>query len=220
VKVNDALSAPEPLPSQEEHTKTRYFELTKRKGRRAASGVRQGEDRLVNQAKRGDDRAFSELYRRHVDMIYRYTYARVRDATVAEDLTAQVFLKAFEGLPNYQPRGAPFSAWLYRIAHARTVDYWRQQQRRKEVVLLDSLPATDPLPEDVVVARSEWDAAVDLLAQLTDDQRDVIILRFIEEMSLAEVADTLDKTVGAVKALQHRALASLARLQRAETSTL
>ena len=73
VKVNDALSTPEPLPSQEEHIKTRYFELTKRKDRRAASGVRQGEDRLVNQAKRGDDRAFSELYRRHVDMIYRYT---------------------------------------------------------------------------------------------------------------------------------------------------
>jgi RNA polymerase sigma-70 factor (ECF subfamily) len=219
VKVNDALSKPEPLPSQEEHSTTWHFELTKRKDRRAAPGARQAEDRLVKQAKRGDDRAFSELYRRHVDMIYRYTYARVRDATVAEDLTAQVFLKAFEGLPNYQPRGAPFSAWLYRIAHARTVDYWRQQQRRKEVVLLDSMPATAPLPEDVVVARSEWDAAVDLIAQLTNDQRDVIILRFIEEMSLAEVADTLDKTVGAVKALQHRALASLARLQRAEKST-
>jgi RNA polymerase sigma-70 factor (ECF subfamily) len=220
VKADEALSTPERLSFQEEHSPTQRFELTKRKEGRAASGVRQGEDRLIKQAKRGDDRAFSELYRRHVDMIYRYTYARVRDATVAEDLTAQVFLKAFEGLENYQPRGAPFSAWLYRIAHARTVDYWRQQQRRQEVVLLDNLPARSPSPEDVVVAKSEWKAAVDLLSQLTDDQRDVIILRFIEEMSLAEVADTLDKTVGAVKALQHRALASLARLQRAETSSL
>jgi RNA polymerase sigma-70 factor (ECF subfamily) len=147
-------------------------------------------------------------------MIYRYTYARVGDASVAEDLTAQVFLKAFEGLPNYEPRGAPFSAWLYRIAHARTVDYWRQQQRRREVDLFDTLPAREPQPEEVVVAKSEWSAALGLLAQLTDEQRDVIILRFIEEMSLAEVAETLDKTVGAVKALQHRALASLARLQR------
>ncbi len=220
VNVNDALSAPELSTSQEPHNKARHFELAKRKDGQSSSGVRQGEDRLVNQARRGDNRAFSELYRRHVDMIYRYTYARVRDATVAEDLTAQVFLKAFEGLPNYEPRGVPFSAWLYRIAHARTVDYWRQQQRRHEVGLLESLPATDPQPEDIVVAKSEWKDAVDLLAQLTDDQRDVIILRFIEEMSLAEVAETLDKTVGAVKALQHRALASLARIQRTQVSVL
>ena len=218
VDVNDALTAPESSESQEQHNKAYHLELTKRKDRQVVSGARQGEDRLVNQARRGDNRAFSELYRRHVDMIYRYAYARVRDATVAEDLTAQVFLKAFEGLPNYEPRGAPFSAWLYRIAHARTVDYWRQQQRRQEVGLLESLPATDPQPEDIVVAKSEWKAAVDLLAQLTDDQRDVIILRFIEDMSLAEVAEALDKTVGAVKALQHRALASLARIQRMQVS--
>jgi len=218
VDVNDVLIAPESSESQEQHKKAYPFELAKRKDRRTVSGARQGEDRLVNQARRGDNRAFSELYRRHIDMIYRYAYARVRDATVAEDLTAQVFLKAFEGLPNYEPRGVPFSAWLYRIAHARTVDYWRQQQRRQEVGLLESLPATDPQPEDIVVARSEWKAAVDLLAQLTDDQRDVIILRFIEDMSLAEVAETLEKTVGAVKALQHRALASLARIQRMQVS--
>jgi RNA polymerase sigma-70 factor (ECF subfamily) len=152
-------------------------------------------------------------------MIYRYTYARVGDATVAEDLTAQVFLKALEGLSSYEQRGAPFSAWLYRIAHARTVDHWRQQHRRQEVGLVDTVPAKDPQPEEVVIARSEWDTAVSLIAQLTDDQRDVIILRFIEEMSLAEVAETLNKTVGAVKALQHRALASLARLRRQRKSS-
>jgi RNA polymerase sigma-70 factor (ECF subfamily) len=146
-------------------------------------------------------------------MIYRYTFGRVRDAEVAEDLTAQVFLKALEGLPSYRPTGAPFRAWLYRIAHARTVDYWRQQQRRQEVMLAETLVASDPSPDAVTVARSEWSMAVELLGELTDDQRDVIILRFIEEMSLAEVAETLDKTVGAVKALQHRALAALVRLR-------
>jgi RNA polymerase sigma-70 factor (ECF subfamily) len=175
---------------------------------------------LVQSAKRGDNRAFGELYQRHVDMIYRYTYARVKDVAVAEDLTAQVFLKALEGLENYQSTGAPFRAWLYRIAHARTIDYWRQQQRRREVLLVDTMPAKDPLPEEIVVAKSEWDTAVDLLFQLTDDQRDVIILRFIEEMSLAEAAETLDKTVGAVKALQHRALASLARLLQQRATVL
>jgi RNA polymerase sigma-70 factor (ECF subfamily) len=87
------------------------------------------------------------------------------------------------------------------------------------VGLVDTVPAKDPQPEEVVIARSEWDTAVSLIAQLTDDQRDVIILRFIEEMSLAEVAETLNKTVGAVKALQHRALASLARLRRQRKSS-
>jgi RNA polymerase sigma-70 factor (ECF subfamily) len=194
------------------------FKLAKRGDEKTASQTRHGEARLVELAKRGDKRAIGELYRRHVDMIYRYTYARVRDAAVAEDLTAQVFLKALEGLPNFRSTGAPFLAWLYRIAHARTVDYWRQQQRRQEVVLADNLPARDPQPHDIVVAKSEWNTAIQLLSELTDDQRDVIILRFIEEMSLAEVAETLDKTVGAVKALQHRALASLARLQRNRTA--
>jgi RNA polymerase sigma-70 factor (ECF subfamily) len=151
-------------------------------------------------------------------MIYRYTHGRVRDAEVAEDLTAQVFLKALEGLSSYRPTGAPFRAWLYRIAHARTVDYWRQQGRRQEVMLVDTLVARDPSPDAVTVARSEWSMAVELLAELTDDQRDVIILRFIEEMSLAEVAETLDKTVGAVKALQHRALATLVRLREERIS--
>jgi RNA polymerase sigma-70 factor, ECF subfamily len=174
------------------------------------------ETRLIRSAKRGDKRAVSELYRRHVDIIYRYTYARVRDPVVAEDLTAQVFLKALEGLPNYEPSGSPFLAWLYRIAHARTVDHWRQQQRRREVELLDTLPDRGPRPEEIVMQRSDWDRAVEMLAQITDEQRDVLILRFIEEMSLAETAETLGKTVGAVKALQHRALASVSRLMGAQ----
>jgi len=131
---------------------------------------------------------------------------------VAEDLTAQVFLKAVEGLPNYEPSDRPFAAWLYRIAYARTVDHWRQQQRRREVVLDESLQAAGPQPEDWLVLEAEWRTALDLLAQLTDDQQNVLILRFVGEMSLSEVAETLGKTVGAVKAAQHRALAALARL--------
>jgi RNA polymerase sigma-70 factor (ECF subfamily) len=170
------------------------------------------EVRLIERAQAGDKGAIGELYRAHVDMVYRYIYARVGDVAVAEDLTAQVFLKALEGLPNYEPSGSPFAAWLYRIAYARTVDHWRQQQRRREVVLDESLPAADPAPEDRLVLETEWNTALDLLAQLTDDQQDVLILRFIGEMSLAEVADALGKTVGAVKAAQHRALATLARL--------
>jgi RNA polymerase sigma-70 factor (ECF subfamily) len=172
------------------------------------------EVRLIERAQKGDKRAIGDLYRAHVDLVHRYIFARVGDPAVAEDLTAQVFLKALEGLPNYEPSGSPFVSWLYRIAYARTVDHWRQQQRRREVVLDETFPAADPPPEDRLVLEAEWSTALDLLSQLTDDQQDVLILRFIGEMSLAEVADTLGKTVGAVKAAQHRALAALARLMQ------
>jgi RNA polymerase sigma-70 factor (ECF subfamily) len=170
------------------------------------------ESLLVERAKQGDKQAIGELYHRHVDMVYRYVYGRVKDEAVAEDVTAQVFLKALEGLPGYQLGDRPFAAWLYRIARARTVDYWRQQQRRQHVPLADTWPAEGPRPEELLSIEIEWSTAIDLLAQLTDDQQDVILLRFIGEMSLSEVAAILGKNVNAVKAIQHRALASVARL--------
>jgi RNA polymerase sigma-70 factor (ECF subfamily) len=178
----------------------------------ASSRKREEEARLIQRAKQGDKQAIGELYRRHVDVIYRYVWARVREDTVAEDLTANVFLKALEALPTYEPSGKPFLAWLYRIAYARVVDHWRQEERRTEVPLLETLPARQPQPDEILEAEADWTRAMDMIAQLTDDQQDVLILRFIGEMSLNEVAETLGKTLGATKALQHRALAALARM--------
>ncbi|MBN1659313.1 MAG: sigma-70 family RNA polymerase sigma factor [Anaerolineae bacterium] len=172
---------------------------------------------MIRLAKQGEEHAIVDLYRRNVDVVYRYVRVRVRDDFVAEDLTAQVFLKALEALPSYQITGKPFRAWLYRIAWARLVDYFRRQDRRQEVALSEVVPAQDPLPGEVLEAEAEWATAVDLVAQLTDDQQDVIVLRFMGEMSLAEVADTLGKTPGAVKSLQHRALAAISRLLEEET---
>lgn len=176
------------------------------------SRKRDKELELIRRAQQGDKPAIGELYRLHVDVIYRYVWARVRDDSLTEDLTAQVFLKALEGLPTYKPTGKPFLAWLYRIAYARVVDHWRKQERRVEVPLEDTLPAREPRPGELLEAEADWGTAIDLIAQLTDDQQDVVILRFIGEMSMAEVAETLGKTVGAAKAIQYRALASLARL--------
>ena len=130
-----------------------------------------------------------------------------------------LFLKAMEGLADYEVTGAPFLSWLYYIARARTVDYWRRQQRWQKVALLHPLLEKAPRPEETVSRRDEWDAVLDVLHELTDDQQQVILLRFIEEMELEEVAAVLNKTVGAVKSLQHRALASLARLLKTETQT-
>ena len=176
------------------------------------SQKREKELALIRRAQEGDKQAIGEIYRTHVDVIYRYIWARIRDDDVTEDLTAQVFLKALEGLPSYRPSGKPFLAWLYRIAYARIVDHWRKQERRVEVPLEDTLPAREPRPEELLEVEADWVTAIDLVAQLTDDQQDVVILRFIGELSLAEVAETLGKTVGATKAIQYRALATLARL--------
>ena len=189
------------------------------KGTRSTSGSdpkrsrkREKEHELIRRAQEGDKQAIGELYRANVDVIYRYVWARVRDDSLAEDLTAQVFLKALEGLPNYRPSGKPFVAWLYRIAYARIVDHWRKLERRVEVPLEETLPAREPRPQELLEFEADWVMAMELLAQLTDDQQDVVILRFIGEMSLADIAQTVGKTVGATKALQYRALATLARL--------
>lgn len=189
------------------------------KGFRSTSGSdpkrsrkREQEHELISRAQEGDKQAIGELYRAHVDVIYRYVWARVRDDSLAEDLTAQVFLKALEGLPTYQPSGKPFVAWLYRIAYARIVDHWRKLERRVEVPLEETLPSREPRPQELLEFEADWVTAMELLSQLTDDQQDVVILRFIGELSLADVALTVGKTVGATKALQYRALATLARL--------
>lgn len=177
-----------------------------------SSRGRDEEAKLIQRAQQGDQAAITELYRLNVDVVYRYIWARVRDENIAEDLTAQVFLKSLEGLPSYRHTGKPYLAWLYRIAYARIVDYWRQQERRMEVPLDEALPAVEPRPGHLLEVEADWETAMDLLAQLTDDQQDVLMLRFIGEMSLSQVAETLGKTIGATKAIQHRALASLARM--------
>ena len=170
------------------------------------------ERQLIERAQRGDRAALSELYRRHVDAIYRYVHLRVGDPTVAEDLTAEVFLRALEGLGEYRYTGVPLIAWLYRIARARTADHWRRAGRYQEIELSDKIAATGSDPEVIASARIERSDLVVVLRRLTDNQQQVIILRFVEEMSLAQAAAVMGKTVGAIKALQHRALASLARL--------
>jgi RNA polymerase sigma-70 factor (ECF subfamily) len=176
------------------------------------------ESHLIERAKAYDEEALGELYRRHANAIFRYVYYRVGDQAVAEDVVGDVFERALEGLPSYQDTGRPFEAWLYRIAHARVVDHYRRQGRRHVAPLTEGLPAdgeTDPhqlaaFQDDV---RRAWEA----VSHLTEDQQQVISLRFIAGFSTAEVARLLGKTEGAVKALQHRALASLRRLLEIES---
>ena len=167
---------------------------------------------LVERACRMDRAAISVLYRRHVGAIYRYFYHRMGDEHTAEDLTAEVFLRAIEGLPNYEPRGVPFVAWLYRIAQARMADYFRREQRTAVVGLDESRLSGEVSPLARVEQSSYHEELKAAVRGLTTDQQQVIILKFVEGLSNAEVAQILGKTEGAVKSLQHRALSALRRL--------
>ena len=155
--------------------------------------------------------AVGELYDRHHTRIFRYLWSRLRDPHLAEDLTGEVFVRMVRDLPGYRPRGIPFRAWLYRIAHNLAVDQQRSQGRHPLVSLDDAecLQAEGQDPE----ARAERQITVErverALETLDPTQREVIVLRFLVGLSLREAAAALDKTVGAIKSLQHRGLVAL-----------
>lgn len=171
------------------------------------------ESQLIKQAKQNDPAAISELYNQHVDQIYRYVRNRTDDAAAAEDITADVFLRALESLGTYEDHGVPFAAWLYRIAQARVIDFWRRAQRRATVAFDDHdlpewLAAEDVASGDVL----QHGRLLAGLQHLTEEQQQVIVLKFMQGLSNAEIALVMNKTEGAVKALQRRGLEALARL--------
>lgn len=175
------------------------------------------EQRLLKRARRGDAEAFAALYRANVQAIFRYIFYRVSHAPLAEDLTGDVFIRALKGISTYQDQGKPFVAWLYRIAHDRVVDHYRQQKRQPETPLGDDVQLPVSSNMDAGVLRRQAARALrEAIAELTTDQQQVIILRFIEGKRLEMVAQVMGKNANAIKQLQHRALATLAKqLERA-----
>jgi RNA polymerase sigma-70 factor (ECF subfamily) len=169
---------------------------------------------LVIRARSGDHSAFAQIYERYAPAIYRYIYHRVHEAELAEDLQADVFLRAFENLEQYEDRGWPFSAWLYRIARDRTIDQSRRS-RVRQYVPLDELTSYADGPEALIDAKVERAELNRLLAKLTHEQRQVITLRFLADLPIQEVALRIGRSEGAVKALQHRGIQSLARMLEA-----
>jgi len=171
---------------------------------------------LIERAQQGDPEAVAGLYRQHVQAIARYIAYRVPEAQVVEDLTAEVFLRMVEGLPGYRWTGAPFEAWLYRIAAARVADYYRQRERRPTQALDDGLKHGAASLELDVQQQEEFEAVRAALGQLSEEQQTILILRFVERKSHDEVAQMLDKRVEAVATAQHRALKRLAGLLGAQ----
>lgn len=172
---------------------------------------------LVLRAKTGDQGAFTQIYERYAPAIYRYILFRVREIELAEDLQAEVFLRMLEGIDRYEDRGWPVSSWLYRIAHDRTIDTMRRHSKRHQVPLEDWEGSCDG-PEQAVSARLEHEELCGMLNNLTADQRQVIQLRFLADMSVQEVATRLGRSEGAVKGLQHRGIQSLVRLLQTQAA--
>jgi RNA polymerase sigma-70 factor (ECF subfamily) len=172
----------------------------------------QDEEGLARRAQRGDKEAFTRLYETHFDKIYRYVILRVGKKVEAEDMTQQVFVKAYESIPSFKWKGVPFSAWLFRIAHNLVIDHVRKERKRPTVSFEESLVASDSNPHLEVERRLDIEQLVSAMKHLTEAQREVISLRFAGGLSVAEVATVMGKTVGAVKALQHSAIISLRKM--------
>ena len=172
----------------------------------------QDEQNLAQRAKQGDKEAFARLYEGHFDRIYRYLVLRVGNKAEAEDMTQQVFVRAFESIPSFRWKGVPFSAWLYRIAHNLVVDHIRKQKRRPTVPFEESLAVSDSNPWQEVERRLDFEQVVSATGRLTEAQREVISLRFAGGLSVAEAARVMAKSEGAVKALQHSAIVTLRKV--------
>lgn len=171
---------------------------------------------LLRRAQEGNDpAALDGLYLLFADRVFRYLLARVGDPDLAEDVTSQVFLRLIEkiGIFRIAPRDnvAIFSAWLYRLAHNKMVDVLRSRKRTQDAPLEQAMHVSGGRLLDDVEERLDFERVLATLEYLNDQQREVIILRFVEEMSIAETAQIMHKSEGAVKALQHRALESLRR---------
>ncbi|NQT05407.1 MAG: sigma-70 family RNA polymerase sigma factor [Dehalococcoidia bacterium] len=176
----------------------------------------QDEESLVRRAKENDEAALTQLYEENFDKIYRYIVLKIGDRTEAEDMTQQVFLKAFKSISGYRSKGSPFSSWLFRIAHNQMVDYWRKKSKRTTVPLEESLVgSSNSNPSSETEQKMDIENLVAATKQLTSLQRDVVSLRFAGGLSLAEVAKTLGKSEGAIKALQHSAVVSLRKIMAA-----
>ena len=167
---------------------------------------------MIQHAIRGDSGAISHLYERFADKIYRYVSYRVSSTPDAEDITAEVFVSMLNGLPKYRETGAPFEAWLYRIAAARVADFHRRNARRPQVELPETLRSDAPAPEAHLEDQQELQTLKTAIAQLGEEHRMVLILRFVERKSHQEVAEIIGKGVSAVRSIQHRALIELASL--------
>lgn len=171
------------------------------------------EDELIEQAKT-DPEVFGQLYGLYVDRIYNYIYYRVGNHHDAEDLTAKVFFRALNHIPRYKNHGAPFAAWLYRIAH-NLVANWHRDHSRRQVVALENVRLTGEgreNPHHAAERSNERELLLAAIQELPPERQQLLTLKFIEKVSNAEIGQVMGRSEGAIKSLYHRTLVSLKKL--------
>jgi len=167
---------------------------------------------FVQRAQRHDEAAVQALYETYYPKIYNYAFMQMGDIHAAEDLASDVMLKMIESLHKYTFRGLPFGAWVFRIARNRLIDLHRRRKRRGEVDLSETLAATLASPQVLAERALERGQLQVALKHLTDEQRQVIVLKFIEGFDNRSAGKIMGRSEGAIKSLQHRALGALRRV--------
>lgn len=172
-----------------------------------------GEEQLVEQAKT-DPEAFGKLYELYVEKIYNYVYYRIGNHHDAEDLTAKTFHRALNHIPNYNHKGVPFAAWLYRIAHNLIANWHRDHQRRQVVALEQVTLSSDrqEMPHHAAEQTNERELLLAAIQKLPPERQELLTLKFVEKMSNAEIGQVMGRSEGAIKSLYHRTLVSLKEL--------
>jgi RNA polymerase sigma-70 factor (ECF subfamily) len=173
---------------------------------------------LVTRAQNGDGEAFGQLFLRYKETVYRYLYYRVGDQATAEDFTSETFLRALRRIGTITYQGRDIGAWFVTIARNIVLDHAKSARHRLEVTVPQTIEHTDPGPclEDSVISALTTERLMRALNTLGSDQRECLMLRFIQGMSVTETAEIMGRNSGAVKALQHRAIRKLADLVRGE----
>ena len=169
--------------------------------------------KLVERAQRGERAALEELYLIHFDRIYSYLHMTVGNRHDAEDLTTQTFMRMLESIGKFRFQSAPFSAWLFRIAHNLSMDHFRANRRwQPEEEVPEPIGSEERSAEDEAFQSIGRQSMLELIDSLSQEKQQVLTLKFVFNFSNGEAATILDKTEGAVKSLQHRALVSLQKL--------
>lgn len=170
---------------------------------------RTNERDIIARAQAGDKGAISDLYKAYSDPIFQYISYRVESSAAAEDLTGEVFLRMVRGLTTYEDRGLPFGAWLFRIAANLVNEHYRQHKQMRVSALTEDERSNDTDPFERLAQQEEREQLLKALHALPAEYQDILILRFMRNLSHTEVAAILAKSETAVRALQHRALKAL-----------
>lgn len=169
------------------------------------------EQQIVALAQKGNEEAITFLYETHVESIFGYISYRVGSFEVAQDLTSEVFLRMVRGLPGYQDRGVPFRAWLFRIAASRIIDHYRQKGATPLMSISEDYQSSDLDPLDEAANSEETWRLRQALRALPADYQDLLILRFVHDLPYNEIAEITNKSAGALRTMQYRAVKALAQ---------